>query len=399
MTGAMPITASRPGADGRRIRVLWLVKGLGAGGAERLLVSLARVADHERFEYVVGYVLPHKTAFRPALEAAGVRVVCLSEPGDGRLGWVRRLHRMLVQDRFDIVHTHSPVVAGVTRVVARLSRQRRPALVSTEHNSWASYLWPTRLLNATLHVFDDRRFAVSTQARDSMWPPLRRGVEVLVHGVVLEDYLGMRVRRDAERERLGLAPDAVVVSTVANLRREKGYPELLAAARDVLRQQPGTVFLAAGQGALEGQLRAEHRRLRLGDGFRFLGQVDDVPALLAASDVFVLPSRFEGTPIAIMEALCMGLPVVGTSVGGIPEQVTDGQQGLIVPPRDARALTEALLALVRDPQTRARMSSAAELRGADFDIRHAAARTESTYLSLVGASVGTGNPGLTPPSP
>jgi glycosyltransferase involved in cell wall biosynthesis len=371
--------------------VLWLVKGLGAGGAERLLVSLARVADHDHFEYVVGYVLPRKTAFRPALEAAGVRVVCLSEPGSGRLGWIRRLRRMLAAERFDIVHTHSPVVAGVVRVVARLSPRRgRPVLVSTEHNSWASYLWPTRLLNASLHALDDRRFAVSSQARDSMWPPLRRGVEVLVHGVVLEDYAGMRHRREAEREKLGLAPTSVVVSTVANLRREKGYPELMAAAADVLRREPSTVFLAAGQGTLEAQLRAEHRRRHLGDGFRFLGQVDDIPALLAASDVFVLPSRFEGTPIAIMEALCMGLPIVATTVGGIPEQVRDGEQGVLVPPRDPEALARALLTLVRDPELRSRMSEAAERRGADYDIRRAAARMERAYLSLVGDSVTTG---------
>jgi glycosyltransferase involved in cell wall biosynthesis len=370
------------------------VKGLGAGGAERLLVSMARVADHDRFEYVVAYVLPHKTAFRPSLEAAGVRVFCLQEPGDGRLGWLHRLHEVLRREHFDVVHTHSPVVAGVARAVARLLGHRRPALISTEHNSWASYLWPTRLLNAALHPLDDRRFAVSSQARDSIWRPLRRGVEVLVHGVLPEDYEDVRSRRDTERRRLDIPADAIVVSTVANLRREKGYPELLTAAAEVLSEEPGTVFLAAGQGALESQLHLAHRQLRLGNGFRFLGQVDDVPELLAASDLFVLPSRFEGTPIAIMEALCVGLPVVGTTVGGIPEQVTDGVEGLLVPPRDPSALTRALLTLVRDSDLRARMSVAAKHRGVDFDIRRAAAQIETAYLSVVGDSVGTEKPGL-----
>jgi glycosyltransferase involved in cell wall biosynthesis len=395
----MPTTPSRDGVPSRRIKVLWLVKGLGAGGAERLLVSLARVADHERFEYSVAYLLPHKDAFRAALEAAGVKVHCLGRPGQD-LGWPWRLRRFLRRGQFDIVHLHSPLAAGVARVVARtLSARARPAVVSTEHNSWQSYLWPTRLLNAALYAFDDHHFAVSAQARDSVWRPLRRRVDVLVHGVVLEDYIGVRDKRRAERERLGLADDDVVVTTVANLRREKGYPELLAAARDVVADAPDAVFLAAGQGALEGQLRAEHRRLGLGQRFRFLGQVDDVPALLAASDVFVLPSRFEGTPIAIMEALCVGLPIVATRVGGIPDEVTDDIEGLLVPPYDPPALLAALLRIVGDTDLRGRLAGAAEQSGHRYDIRLAADRVEATYLSLVGSSADSGKPGLTPPSP
>jgi glycosyltransferase involved in cell wall biosynthesis len=384
----MTTTPSDTGRPGRRIKVLWLIKGLGAGGAERLLVSLARVADHARFEYTVAYVLPHKDAFRPALEREGVRVVCLLEPGDRSLVRVVRLWRLLRHERFDIVHMHSPLAAGIARVVARSLLRRRPRLVSTEHNSWKSYLVPTRLANASLHRFDDHRFAVSAQARDSVWRPLRRGVEVLVHGVVLEDYRGVRERRDAERARLGLPTDAIVITTVANLRREKGYPELMEAALEVARRDARTVFLAAGQGALASHLHGEHARLRLGDRFRFLGQVDDIPALLAASDVFVLPSRFEGTPIAIMEALCVGLPVVATTVGGIPDEVAHDVEGLLVPPRDPRALRGALLRVVQDEGLRRRLALAAEERGRVYDIRLAATRMEQTYLSLVGSSTG-----------
>jgi len=394
----MPTTTPGDSASGRRIKVLWLVKGLGAGGAERLLVSLARVADHQRFDYSVAYLLPHKVAFRKAIEATGVPVHCLGVPGRD-IGWPLRLRSFLKDGQFDVVHSHSPVMAGVSRIVARTLLGPRPVLVSTEHNSWGSYLLPTRLLNAALHGLDDHRFAVSSQARDSVWRPLRKSVEVLVHGVVLEDYIGVRRKRQAERRRLGLADDEIVVTTVANLRREKGYPELLLASRTVLDREPRSIFLAAGQGALESLLHTEHARLRLRDRFRFLGQVDDVPALLAASDVFVLPSRFEGTPIAIMEALCVGLPVVGTTVGGIPDEVTDGVEGLLVPPRQPVALANALLRVIRDPALRDRLATAAATRGADFDIRNVISRMQSCYFSLVGSSRVTGKPGLTPPSP
>ncbi|MGH8893757.1 MAG: glycosyltransferase [Actinomycetes bacterium] len=401
VTAPMTTTVAPHGVGGRRIRVLWLVKGLGAGGAERLLVSLARVADHDRYDYAAAYLLPHKDAFRPALEAAGVTTHCLGVTSSRDMGWPWRLRRLLAQERFDVVHVHSPIVAGVARVMVRSLRPgRRPVIVSTEHNSWQSYLWPTRLLNASLHRWDRHRFAVSAQAKDSMWRPWRRDVEVLVHGVVLDDYRNVRDRRAEERQRLRIDEDAVVVTTVANLRREKGYPELLAAAEVVLAQEPGTVFLAAGQGALRQALHADHARRRLGKGFRFLGQVDDVPALLAASDVFVLPSRFEGTPIAIMETLCVGLPIVATSVGGIPEEVTHGVEGMLVPPRNAKALAASLLSLVREPETRDRMAEMATRRGAAFDIRTAIGRMEQVYADLVSLSpAGSGKPVFTPPSP
>ena len=396
----MPTTTGGLTQPPRRIKVLWLIKGLGAGGAERLLVSLARVADLERFEYTVAYLLPHKDAFRPALEESGVRVHCLGTPGPRDIRWPIRLRAFIRRENYDVVHVHSPMLAGVTRAVMRSSPlHRRPALVSTEHNSWASYLWPTRLLNASLHGRDDHRFAVSAQARESVWRPLRAGVEVLVHGVVLEDYVGVRERRQLERRRLGLPDDAVVVTTVANLRREKGYHELLTSAADVLRREPRAVFLAAGQGALKNQLDAQHASLGLGDGFRFLGQVDDVPGLLAASDIFVLPSRFEGTPVAIMEALSIGLPIVATAVGGIPDEITDGVEGLLVPPREPALLTHALLRLIRDATLRDALAVNAAARASQYDIRIAARRMEQAYTSLVGSSPGTGNPGLTPPSP
>jgi glycosyltransferase involved in cell wall biosynthesis len=373
----------------RPIRVLWLVKGLGAGGAERLLVSMARVADHSRCTFTVAYLLEHKKAFRHHLEQAGVTTHCLGSRSNRDLAWVLRLRHLLRHGDYDIVHLHSPMVAAAARVIVRtLPPAKRPKIVSTEHNSWQSYLWPTRVVNAALHHLDAHRFAVSLQARDSMWQPWRRGVEVLVHGVVHDDYRTALEKRDQMRRDLGIGDDTVVVTTVANLRREKGYPELMAAAETIVASCPDVVFLSAGQGALQDALHAEHARRGLGARFRFLGQMDDIPALLAASDVFVLPSRFEGTPIAIMEALCVGLPVIATAVGGIPEEVTDGVEGILVPPGDHRALTAALRRVIEDGGLRVQMSLNATRRGQAFDIRVAMTRMQQVYDSLVTPSAG-----------
>ncbi|QNN52185.1 glycosyltransferase [Nocardioides mesophilus] len=368
----------------RPVRVLWLIKGLGAGGAERLLVSAARVGDHERFRYEAAYVLPHKTALVADLEANGVPSHCLVGEGRPRW-WPWALRRHLLRERYDVVHLHSPLVAGVTRLVVRtLPRDARPALVSTEHNAWDSYSRPTRFLNASLHRSDRRRWAVSTRVRESMWPRQRDGVDVLVHGIVLDD-VSTGADREALRRELGAGPDDVVAVTVANFRHEKGYPDLLHAAAVAFAEEPRLRLVIVGQGPLEDEVRRLHAELELGERCRIEGYRDDVMRLLGAADVFVMASHYEGFPIALMEAMASGLPVVATRVGGIPDAVTDGQEGLLLEPRDPHALAAALVDLTRDPGRRQAMAARARARGQGFDVRTAVAATETAYAELAAA--------------
>ena len=360
----------------RRIRVLWLIKGLGPGGAEQLLLSSARVADHETFDYRVGYLRPDKSHLVPALKAAGVPSQLLDVGGLPGLVRMRRLLRGA-----DVVHAHSPVLGALVRMLARtIPRGNRPAVVYTEHNEWGSYRLPTRLANALTAPLDDRRWAVSEQVRASMWPSRRRETEVLVHGIVLGE--APRGVRDEVRAELGVPGDAVVGLTVANFRREKDYPNLLAAARLALDAEPRLVLLAVGQGPLAEEVHALHESLGLGERFRLLGYRDDVPRLLGAADFFVLGSAHEGLPVAVMEALAVGVPVVATAVGGIPGAIESGVQGIVTPPHDPGALAQAILTVARDGELRATMSAAARIRSVAFDIRTAVGVEEEAYRAL-----------------
>lgn len=362
----------------RPLRILWLIKGLGPGGAEQLLVSAARVADHQRFHYEVAYLRPDKTQLVPALSQAGVKAQRLA---GGRFLWPLTLRKLM--GRFDIVHSHSPMPAGVARIVARtLPRARRPVLVSTEHNVWDNFARPTRLLNALTARRDARRWAVSGQVLRSMWPKLRSGAAVLVHGIVLSDQEPEAGTRERVRKELGIADDAVVSLTVANLRKEKDYPNLLEAARIALAANPSLVFLAVGQGQLAEDIAALHDELGLGDRFKLLGYRSDVPDLLAAVDIFTLSSTSEGLPVSIMEAMNAGLPVVATAVGGVPEAVTDGESGVVVPPRNSQALAEALLRLAENPDLRRRMGTAGKRLSTRFDIRTAVKVQQDAYAEL-----------------
>jgi len=374
---------SSPPSTDRRVRVLWLIKGLGPGGAEHLLVSHARVGDLGRFRYTVAYVIPWKNHLVPRLTELGVVTACIGKGRRGGLLWPFRVSRLVRSGDFDIVHAHSPLLAVAARMSARtLRRSRRPAVVSTEHNVWQRYARPTRWLNAVTCGLDDHRWAVSGRVANSTGGRAADRTSVLVHGVVQDDLVPSWDGRNRVRADLGLAEGTTVVLTVANLREQKDYPNLMAAARVVLDAVDDVVFLAVGQGPDEEKVHALHADLGLGDGFQLLGYREDVPDLLSAADIFVLASKYEGYPIAVMEALSMGLPVVSTDVGGVPDTLEEGVQGLLVPPGDPERLAAAIQRLIGDPALRTRMSEAARVTGLKFDIRTAVTEQEAAYAEL-----------------
>jgi glycosyltransferase involved in cell wall biosynthesis len=362
----------------RPIRVLWLVKGLGPGGAERLLVAAAAHHDRERFAITCAYLLPWKQQLVPELEALGVATRCLDVRDERDVRWAVRLRAALTADPVDVLHAHSPYPAGIGRLVTRtLPRPARPATVYTLHNTWTSFATPTRLLNDWTMRRDAADFAVSDLVRDTVPERLRRRTEVVVHGIDL-DAVGAQRDRAGVRAELGIAPDEIVFGTVANFRAQKDYPNLLAAA-DVLRTHGARVrIVAVGQGPLEEQMRAEHARLGLGDRVLLLGERADAVRVMSGCDGFVLASNNEGLPVAVMEALALGLPVVGTAVGGMAEAV-DATNGVLVPPRDPEALAGAMQELAGDPGRRAALAEGAARSSARFDIRRSVTRIEAVY--------------------
>jgi glycosyltransferase involved in cell wall biosynthesis len=361
-------------------RVLWLIKGLGPGGAERLLVEHAASGDRDSFAYEAAYVLDWKQHLVPELEALDVHTHSLGVRNELDPRWTTRLASLLRREHYDVVHAHSPIAASVARVEARALQV---PFVYTEHNRWPSYRAETRLANQATFGLNDAVFAVSDDVKESISEKYRDNVEVLVHGVDVDRVRAHLADRGATRAELDVQPAEVLAVTVANLRAGKNYPGLIAAARTVVDDGAPVRFVTAGQGQLRNEVAALHRESGLGERFALLGYRDDTTRLIAAADLFVLASHHEGLPVTVMEALTLGVPVVATSVGGLPEAVTTEENGILVPPGDATALAHAI-ERASEPNTHARLVAGARTTGARFSNAHAVARIESTYRNLTG---------------
>lgn len=368
------MTAAEP------LRVLWLIRGLGPGGAERLLVAHAGAAS-EGFRYEVAYMVAGKDQLRGELEAAGVVVHRLTG-----LAWPLTLRRLVADRGIDIVHSHSPVMAVGARLAFRiLPARRRPRLVYTEHNRWEAYRPPTRYANAVTFALDDVNWAVSAEARSSVASPLRNRVQTIHHGVDAAAVRAAAGDRAEVRRGLGIGLDDPVVVQVANFRREKAHEVMVAAGRILADQGDPVRILLVGQGPLQAEVEERIVAEGLGDHLRVLGFRDDVAAILAAADALVLSSDHEGLPVAVMEAFALGVPVVSTAVGGIPEAVTDGEQGLLVPPRDPAALAAAISRITSDADLRRTLAEGAAQRAVAFDARIVTADIEARYRAAVEA--------------
>jgi glycosyltransferase involved in cell wall biosynthesis len=373
---------SRPAGS---LRVLWVIKGLGPGGAEQLLVNQARTTRGD-IAYAARSLVPEKDQLVPALVAAGVEVRCDATRRVTDLRWLRVLRDELRQGRYDLVHVHSPLLAGWVRLALRtIPAARRPVLVTTEHNRWSQYHPATRWWNRLTYALDDGQIAVSEGVRASMPVRCRRRVEVVVHGIDLDQVRAATIHRQEVRRQWGVGDEVVVVGTVANLRSEKGYEDLIEAARLVTAAdlEREVRFVAVGQGPLEPSVRAWHGASGLGDRFQLLGYQPDAVQLMSGFDLFVLASHHEGLPVAVMEAQTQGLAVVATHVGGLPEVVHEGHTGRLVPPHRPDLLAGAIRTMVEDEAARRAMGEAARRASARFDARRATAHLEHRYRELV----------------
>ncbi len=332
------------------------------GGAEAHVLALAQ-GLHNRGHQVCVFAHPQGKLLGKAREL-GLDVVPLAARGQIDFKSTRQFARALRQVRPDVLHLHTPkdYVSGV--VAAKLVRV--PVVAMTRHMLLPVKPWMRRIYNAT-----DAVVCLSQGVRDNLCEQEIRSAKLhLILGAIDTNDLAERFgaesvcaakSRELLRREFGLEPDSVAIGVVGRLVTGKGHTFLLRAFAQL--NAPTAKLIVVGEGALFGSLQEETMRLGLQERVVFAGFRTDVPAILQALDIVVLPS--DGTevfPLVVMEAMAAARAVVASRIGGVGEIVEDERTGLLVPPRDVEALATALSRLVFSAALREKLGVAGKLR-------------------------------------
>jgi glycosyltransferase involved in cell wall biosynthesis len=344
-----------------RPRVLQLLATGGSGGAQESYTGLLLGLDRSRYE-VRALSLSAGSAVQ-RLRVLGVPVDVLDETDDEAA--LRELVPWLRREEIDLVHAHMfrAEVIGTRAAVAAGTA----AIVATVHSSRVRSDDDIRLL-ASLTPSMDRLIVPSEAIARKVRAEGRQGARfaIVPNGIDLSRFSGS-VRPCALRGEYGVPSSAPLLGVVARLEPEKGHRHLIEAMPAILRAVPEAWLAVIGEGSEADALRAQTAALgsRVAARVLFTGRRDDVSALTADLTLAVLPSLREAQGISLLEAMARGVPVVASEIGGIPEVVTDGVDGRLVPPGDPAALADAIVELVRDPALRHRLGEAGRRTVAD----------------------------------
>ena len=345
-----------------KIRILEVLASLQRAGAEQMAVTLARGLDRRRFAVqVVSLYDAFPQGLESVLQEAGIPVSHLGKRKGLDLRMIPRLAQTMRLFRPAIVHTHSYVLRYV--LPAALAGGR-PRIVHTVHNLAPKEVdgigrWIHRVAfqAGTAAVAVSMEVARSFRATYGMAP-----AATILNGI---DF--PRFGRDAKQWRRanGFREEDGLIASVARLEPQKNPLQLIEAFAEGLGHEERWHLLLAGGGSL--REAAERRAAELGlNRIHFLGVRDDIPEMLSACDLFASAAAWEGCPMAVLEAIAAGLPVVATAVGGVPELVSDGVTGLLVAPDDTKALAESLARLARDLPLRRAYAAQARIQAERF---------------------------------
>lgn len=351
----------------RRMRVIHVTGCLDMGGQEKLLVEFAKHADRDRFDLHF-LSLGTRGILADDLQSLGWPVTAL-ELGPGiHWGLPWRLARLFRDWQADVIHTHNdrPLLYGAPAAsLARVARR-----IHTKHGRGTGNSRRQNFLMALAARCTDTFVCVSDDcARQAVEQGVPSKPIVTLHnGIDTAQFAFTGPRAEGP---------AVIV---ARLCADKDIATLLQAVALVIREAPDFRLSIAGDGPAASELRQLADQLGLVNHLRFLGLVRDVPALMRQASSYVLSSISEGVSLTLLEAMACGLPIVATRVGGTPEVIADGINGLLAPPRDPAALASALLRVHRDPEAARSMGQRGRERvERDFNIRRMVERYEELY--------------------
>jgi glycosyltransferase involved in cell wall biosynthesis len=382
-----------------KIKILRVIARLNIGGPAIHVVNLAAGQDPDRFEQllVVGSENPGEGSMMDYALSKGVKPLVIPEIVTAfrlttrDLKALVKLYLLIRRHRPHIVHTHTAKAGFLGRLAARLAGV--PIILHTYHGHvlhgyfGRAKSWLLCLMEKVLARFTDRLVTVSEQVKREL---IAYGIgkpeqiTVIPLGLDLEPFLNSHIERGQFRQELALNNDARLVGIVGRIFPIKNHFLFLEAAARVATREAAVRFVIVGDGVLRSALEQQAQALGIADRVLFTGWRRDLPCIYADLDVLVVSSDNEGTPVSAIEAMAAGCPVVATHVGGLPDLVTDGETGYLVPPRNPEGLANAVLCLLRDSETARRIAQNARAMVREhFSLQRLIADEEYLYRQLL----------------
>jgi glycosyltransferase involved in cell wall biosynthesis len=376
-------------AHGAPVRLAQVVTELDPGGAERIVYELATRLDPARFDCLVVSLAPATGDVADWLREREVPVRSIGMTSKLDLTARHRLAKIFLEEEVGLLHTHLVHANYLGRRAAKVALV--PAVVSTvhvvEHRFRPWHYWSDSLTSHLVDVEVCVSEGVKRHTQVRTWVPHEK-LRVIYNGVDVARFRKADdpARRSKGRELLGIGEDERVLVSVGRLRPQKGQDVLVQAMADVARAEPRARLVLVGDGPEKRRLERLVRRLGLGERVTLAGQRRDVVRALSAADLFASASRYEGLPLAVMEAMAAAKPVVATRVDSLPELIADGESGLLVPPEEPGRLAGACLEVLKGPGLARRLGAAARRRIEEgFTLEAMISAHESLYEEVLRA--------------
>ena len=366
----------------RRYTIMHTESSLGWGGQEHRILAEAKIMRHRGHQLLLA--CDPRGALYPRAERDGFAVFPLKFCGRGNFGAWLSLRRLLKQERVDLLNTHSSLDSWVG-LLAWLTLGKGTKLVRTRHlSTQVRPNWPTRRLYQAPAAVITTGQGISDLLHQRLGVPRER-LHAIPTGVSLADF-APRPPDPGLAARWHLPLNIFIFGTISVLRSWKGHLYLLEAFKQLREKGLAAMLLIVGDGPYRPVIEEKIQTLGLREHIRLAGHQDAVPDWLALMDAFVLASYAnEGVPQALLQALAMGKPVVATQIGGIPEVIIPEETGLLVPPRDSRALARAMSRLAGDQALREALSrQGPRLVASRYSLEQMADALEALYAEIMG---------------
>ena len=383
-------------STGQYISILFVIDGLEFGGGERTFLQLIRGLLCER--YAIHVATSPEGDFFKVLTRMGIDVVPLDLRKRVNVKNIKRLSEIVRERKINIVHSQGGRADFYARIAVRRLKPKvkvvnTVAMPVKGYDVGALRKGVYRFFDWLSERYADRFIVVSEVLRETLLssykiPPDK--VIKIYNGIELNEYRpngkGVRSQKSEVRSEFGLSKDAPVIGTIGRMVWQKGFEYLVECIPEIVRTYLDTKILIVGDGPLRERLEALSKELGVRDNVIFTGFRSDIKELLSAVDLLVIPSLLEGFPMVTLETMAMAKPIIATNIDGITEQITDGVDGILVPPKNPSALAKAVIRVLNDKETARNMGLAARKKvEQEFSVGKMVAETEKVYMSLLKA--------------